>query len=135
MIHPQHRIRSALALTLALTACAAAPAAARPQPTPGPPATTQSQGSTNLCSEVCGGNGYKSAPQHSTTVAQHGATLPHDSRPHPIAATPEATSSDNGFDWGDAGVGAGGTVVVLLLAAGGVYVVTTRRGRHAGEAA
>jgi hypothetical protein len=135
MIHPHHRIRSVLALTLALTACAAAPAAARLQLNPGPPATTQSQASTNLCSEVCGAGGYGSIPQHTTTVAKHGAQLPHDPRPHPVAANPGATSSDDGFDWGDAAIGAGGTVVVLLLAAGGVHVATNRRGRHASQAA
>ena len=45
----------------------------------------------------------------------------------PIAVVPQspptvvqAPEADNGFDWGDAGIGAGGVVAVALLSLGGV---------------
>ena len=41
----------------------------------------------------------------------------------------QAPASDNGFDWGDAGIGAGGMVAAALLALGGVAGIR-RAGRH-----
>ena len=35
--------------------------------------------------------------------------------------------SSSGFDWGDAGIGAGGMLAVVAIAAGGTFVVTRRR--------
>jgi hypothetical protein len=37
-------------------------------------------------------------------------------------------SDSGGFDWGDAGVGAGGALGLMLLAAGGTLAATRRRG-------
>jgi hypothetical protein len=48
--------------------------------------------------------------------------------PQPVQAV-QAPASDNGFDWGDAGIGAGGTIVVALLSLGGVAGIR-RAGRH-----
>ena len=42
----------------------------------------------------------------------------------PIAVT---RSAGDGFDWGDAGVGAGGALAVVLLAGGGMLLVGQRR--------
>jgi hypothetical protein len=39
-------------------------------------------------------------------------------------------SSDSGFDWGDAGIGAGGTLAIVALAGGGLLLVTRRRTTH-----
>ena len=36
-------------------------------------------------------------------------------------------NGDSGFDWGDAGIGAGGTLLVLALAGGGALLVTRRK--------
>jgi hypothetical protein len=36
--------------------------------------------------------------------------------------------ADNGFDWGDAGIGAGGVIALTLLSLGGV--TAARRGSH-----
>jgi len=130
MIHPQHRIKPALAVALAVTACTAGPAAARPIVYSPPAHATQSQGSTNLCSEVCVGDGYK-APQ--LGEARTGAQLPHNPLPHSPVTPTGATSSDNGFDWGDAAIGAGGTIALVGLAGGGVYAIT-RRGRQPRQA-
>lgn len=38
--------------------------------------------------------------------------------------------SSSGFDWGDAGIGAGGMLAVVAIAAGGTFVVTRRRQRR-----
>ena len=122
MIHPQNRIKPALAVALAVTACTAGPAAARPIVYSPPAYATQSQ-STNLCSEVCGGGGYK-APQFSEPKT--GAQLPHNPlRHYPVTPT-GVTSGNDGFDWGDAAIGAGGTIALIGLAGGGVYAVTRR---------
>ena len=37
------------------------------------------------------------------------------------------TRSSSGFDWGDAGIGAGGMLGLVAIAAGGTFVVTRRR--------
>jgi hypothetical protein len=39
-------------------------------------------------------------------------------------------STSSGFDWGDAGIGAGGTVGLLLLGIGGTVIVSHRRPRE-----
>jgi hypothetical protein len=39
------------------------------------------------------------------------------------------TRSSSGFDWGDAGIGAGGMLGLVAIAAGGTFVVTRRRQR------
>jgi len=46
-------------------------------------------------------------------------------------ASPAAPSS-SGFDWGDAGIGAAGTLAVIAIAAGGTVLVTRRRSARAG---
>lgn len=51
----------------------------------------------------------------------------------PSYATPAVVkvgNGDNGFDWGDAGIGAGGTLLVLALAGGGALLVTRRKTTH-----
>jgi hypothetical protein len=44
------------------------------------------------------------------------------------APTPPSSS---GFDWGDAGIGAGGTLAVIAIAVGGTVLVTRRRSARA----
>jgi hypothetical protein len=39
-------------------------------------------------------------------------------------------SSGGGFDWGDAGIGAGGALAVVALAGGGLVLVSRRRTTH-----
>jgi hypothetical protein len=47
---------------------------------------------------------------------------------------PKATQvSNSGFDWGDAGIGAGSAVGLLLVTLSGVLVVAHRRNRRAGR--
>ena len=40
------------------------------------------------------------------------------------------SDAGDGFNWGDAGIGAGGAIALVLLATGGVMLVTHRRGEH-----
>ena len=49
-------------------------------------------------------------------------------------ATPTVVhvSSSNGFDWGDAGIGAGGMLAVVAIAVGGSLVITRRRSTGSG---
>ena len=59
------------------------------------------------------------------------------------AGLPEAPTPDtvveirevpgNGFDWGDAGIGAAGLLALLSIAGGLTLMVTTRRRRHGSE--
>ena len=46
-------------------------------------------------------------------------------------ASPTVPSS-SGFDWGDAGIGAAGTLAVIAIAAGSIVLVTRRRAARAG---
>jgi hypothetical protein len=67
----------------------------------------------------------KSTPAISTPVAQPAPTWPL----HPVALHAPAqstTSVDSDFQWGDAGIGAGGALVIVLTALGGVMLVRRR---------
>jgi hypothetical protein len=51
--------------------------------------------------------------------------------PTEAAATPSivvrATAPNDGFDWGDAGIGAGGALALMLIGVGGVLALTNHR--------
>jgi hypothetical protein len=50
-----------------------------------------------------------------------------------IIEVPSSTArSSSAFDWGDAGIGAGGMLAVIAIAAGGTVLVTRRRSARAG---
>jgi hypothetical protein len=81
--------------------------------------------------------GRPAGARHVTTTvvatrggAIHGAptTLPTSIRSHHVGSTAPATPS-NGFDWGDAGIGAGGTVALMALLVGGAVGVNSARRR------
>jgi hypothetical protein len=46
------------------------------------------------------------------------------------AVAPSATSSANGFEWGDAGIGAAGMLGIVGLVGGGVLLTARRRHDH-----
>ena len=129
MIQP-HRVKSALVATLALSAIAASPAAARP--VMDPPSSSGSA-TASTCSEVCSGGGYSTAPHAQLGPAYQTATPAHNTPSHLVAASSTGASGD-GFDWGDAAIGAGGAAAILLVGAGGVRAAATRRTRDAGGA-
>jgi hypothetical protein len=73
-------------------------------------ATARTPASPVSCGDVCSSHGWPvSAP---ATVLR--------------IAAPSA-----GFDWGDAGIGAGATIALMLIGTGGVLATTHRRGRRA----
>ena len=49
-----------------------------------------------------------------------------------IEVASPAPPSSSAFDWGDAGIGAGGTLAVIAIAVGGTVLVTRRRSARAG---
>jgi hypothetical protein len=51
-------------------------------------------------------------------------------RPATVQSPAGGGSPSSGFDWGDAGIGAGGTVGLLLLGIGGTVLVGHRRPRE-----
>jgi hypothetical protein len=132
MVRYYHRL-AAPVIALGLALAAAGPASARVNLNPAPVATSGSSQSTNLCSEVCSASGY-------TAGTRSGATLSHDPRPRSVAlaggsAQPRpatvvrVVTPKDGFDWGDAGIGAGGAVVLMTLAGGSALAVTAARRR------
>jgi hypothetical protein len=40
------------------------------------------------------------------------------------------SAGNDGFDWGDAGIGAGGAFALSIIGLGGALVASQRRGRH-----
>jgi hypothetical protein len=124
-------------IALMLTFAIAAPAFARFQSSPS--TGTSSAGTpagSSLCSEVCSASGY--------SAAKTGAALPHDPRPRAVALaapSPHLTvvrvihAPGNGFDWGDAGIGAGGALALMTLLVGSVLGVGAMRRRVTGSTA
>jgi hypothetical protein len=156
MIRHHTRFARAAALTLALTAVAAAPAWASPAPaSPGPcseacsgggygpgpsrpaatPTSTQPRqiASTGPCSEVCADRGYGSSatrPPATPTSTGPGSDVS-STNGYDLARVPATVvrtiSGDSGFDWGDAGIGAGAALGLMLAATGGTLLLAQRR--------
>jgi hypothetical protein len=131
MIHNRHPIRAALAVTVALLATAASPALARPAAFPPPAHPVHLEATTvataSPCSEVCSG-GYIGTPQQLAAAAAFNAAHPRPSQ----ATTVRVVTHSNGFDWGDAAIGAGVAIVLILIAVGGVRVSANRRAHPLG---
>jgi hypothetical protein len=135
LLKPSAAVAAALAL-----AATAAPTSARPIPDPAQLAQQQSQAgagvSTTVCSEICSGAGYGI---HSSTRAgtATGVAGPH----HMKVGTPALVSGplrtpqpgvsvvaqSDGFDWGEAGIGAGVALVVSVAGIGGGVLISHRR--------
>jgi hypothetical protein len=121
MIRHHNRFTRAAALTLALTAMAASPASAMPR-----------RASPAPCSEVCSGGGYAPGPSR---PAAHTSTAPgsdvSSTNGNDLARVPPTvvriSSGDSGFDWGDAGIGAGAALGLMLAATGGTLLLAHRR--------
>ena len=157
MSRHHHRITHAAVLTLALTALVAPPAFALPAPAspgpcsevcsdggygpgPSPPVATPTSthprpqiNSTGPCSEVCSGSGYNSRarrPVATATSTGPGSDIStiDGAQAAPVPATVVRISSgDSGFDWGDAGIGAGAALGLMLAATGGALLLAHRR--------
>ena len=159
MFGHQHRFIPAIALTLALAA--AAPAAAMPvRDTSRAVIPSRQAASTSPCSEVCSAGGYSASVSWLDPSAERGATLPHNPRgrsedlaastsggprsevvsgggyvnPASPTTVVRAVAPSNGFDWGSAGIGAGGAVALMLLILATTLGATSIR-RHASRTA
>jgi hypothetical protein len=138
-------IVKSLTVVAALSACAvAAPTAfartdAPPAPDTskaGPPITQQTNNiappdtskAVVVSQQPSGSSSDLRSPDAKAAAADPGA---------PTYATPTVikVGSDNGFDWGDAGIGAGGMLAVVALAGGGLVLVSRRRTAHSGVSA
>ena len=122
MSRHHERIARAAALTLALTAIAASPASAMfPAASPGP------------CSETCSGDGH--GPGVSRPAATPTSTGPRSdvssTNGYDLTRVPPTvvriTSGDNGFDWGDAGIGAAGGLGLSMVGLGAALAVSQHR--------
>ena len=116
MILKQHRI-TGFVLVLAIAALFASPASARPidevgpASDPAPQSTAPTQ--TSPRSEVVSGHGYGS----------------------PVQMVRVPSQPDGGFDWGDAGIGAGAAFAVTMIGLGGALVLSSRRRRQQSDTA
>jgi hypothetical protein len=117
MRNGNHRLRRCVALATVVGAVAAPAAWAAPvdPPIPGP------SGSPGTSAPQAGNQ--PQAPYSSVN-----ATAP----PEPtLPSTPAASSvSGEGFDWGDAGIGAGAGFAVTMIGLGGALVISSRRRRE-----
>ena len=152
MVH-QHRTTAAVAITLALTASLAPTASADPGPlaraeaaitathgsalvraNPDQQPTTAATTYPGPCSEICSGGAgsYGSTNQLSRTPDKSGATLRHVTA-SPAPAVVRVVTHSGGFDWGDAGMGAGAALVLLGIGLTATRAATNSRRRHTRE--
>jgi hypothetical protein len=124
MILKQHRITIA-ALVLVIAAMFAAPASARPIDEVGPASqpTSSTPGSLDRPPP-------SSPTPFGTEQAATGATTPTEVRVVRVTSESEA-----GFDWGDAGIGAGAALAITMIGLGGALAVSSRRHRERSDAA
>ncbi len=114
-----HRIVPTAGLILALAAVAAPGASARPigadpaSAASAPPAGVYSRQDKSM---------VRASPP--STTAPRTAKV---SSPRPVV---RLQAPGNGFDWGDAGIGAAGGVALSLIGLGGALAVSQRRTRH-----
>jgi hypothetical protein len=76
-------------------------------------------------------NPEPSPAQHRVQTLAPSHPASHASPTHPARPAPQAGSASGGFEWGDAGLGAAGTLVLLATGAGSAAVLTRRRGHQA----
>jgi hypothetical protein len=128
-------------------------------PAAGTTTNPRTPASTNLCSEVCFGGGYTArdtgaALPHdprarsvvlagagygygSTPIASSGSDSPRSEvvsgagygNPNAPATVVRVVVPSDGFDWGDAGIGAGGALALMTLLIGGALGATNIRRR------
>ena|ERR1035438_2615771 len=132
-----HRITTTIALALALAATAAPLASADPAPLARAEAaianaSPHSQPSSGPCSEVCSAHGYSTVQLTTATPASTGpcSEVCSGGGYGPVSAPAtvvRVVAPGNGFDWGDAGIGAGSTLALTLIGLGGVLAATNRR--------
>ncbi len=120
-------IKRATALALALGAVTTVPASAMPIRE----AQVTSAASAPQTTVVLGG-GAQLTPRLAHAYAQRlSAVSSRPSQGFTPHRTVTAASSDSGFNWGDAGIGAAGGLALTALVLGGAAATTRRRPHHA----
>jgi hypothetical protein len=149
----QHRTTAAVAITLALTASLAPTASADParlaraeaaitvthgsaivRPNADQQTATAATTYPGPCSEICSGGAgsYGSMSQLARTPDKSGATLPHGTA-SPAPTIVRVVTHSAGFDWGDAGIGAGTALVLLGIGLTATRAAANSRRRHTRE--
>jgi hypothetical protein len=142
MFRHHHQFISGIALTLLLAAVAPSAASARIAPDPVPATAAESVQAAPRSIVTPGGYGLPAASNMPNAdirdVQAQGARVAHE------LAARDATAGGgivnpapplmvrvfqaNGFDWGDAGIGAAACLVLIMIALGGTLAVTRHRG-------
>jgi hypothetical protein len=130
-VRPISRLVSTALAAGALSVAVSAPAMASPADYPGAPGSTPAVSGGSAHPNVTAGTDVAAPDQQSPApVAAEPVAQPAPTWPlHPVALhalvqpTPSAHAD---FQWGDAGIGAGGALVIVLTALGGVMVVRRR---------
>lgn len=138
MIH--HRITLTIGLALALAAAIAPLASADPPPLAQAAAaianhSTHIPASSTPCSEVCSGSGYNTVKASTARPVSTGprSEVVSGGGYGPVstpATVVRVVAPSGGFDWGDAGIGAGGAFALTMIGLGGVIAATNRRSRQ-----
>jgi len=120
-----HHRTATIALTLALALGVPATTAAAQQPNkPSSPA------SANPCSEVCSGGGYRVGDPGPCSEVCSGGGYGSVGRASIPPAVVRVVAHSGGFNWGDAGIGAGGMLALTVIGLGGALTLTRRRNHH-----
>jgi hypothetical protein len=122
------------ALTVALSVPAFAVPARDSSGTPVPDAagvrvtspTPNASGNITPGTDVASPDQQAPIPAHTKPIAASPPTWPENPQPLAPPQTVSA-SSGTGFQWDDAGIGAGGALVVALTALGGVWILRRRQ--------
>lgn len=124
-----HRLRRGLALATVVSALAAPTAWAAPIDPVGP-VTSEGQQGTSIDqregSALPHGVDYSSMDQEPYVGSVTALSPPSDFD----RATEPSTVSGDGFDWGDAGIGAAGVFALAAIAGGAAIATGYRMGRH-----
>ena len=95
------------------------------RPTYSLPTILNRVGDPGPCSEVCSGGGYGSVSRPSWTPDDNTASIP--------PAVARDVTPSGGFNWGDAGIGAGGMLALTVIGLGGALTLTRRRNHRIHE--
>ena len=118
MTSKAHRLRRVLALATMIGALAAPAASAAPiDPVVAGTAAGQANGQPN-------GGGVDSTLPHGVRYSSTQVDSPSNPAPEPVAV------AGDGFDWGDAGIGAAGMLALGAIAAGAAVAVAHRPRRE-----
>ena len=114
------------ALALAVPGAALAMPA---QPSPGDPVGPVS-GNVTTGTDVAAPDQQNPIPAEPKPVPQQAPTWPANPQVLTPSSSSTTSSADSGFQWDDAGIGAGGALVVVLAGFGGALAI---RRRHAAD--